>query len=328
MKLLDPNKNYKVLVLQTGRIGDLILLLPVFETLKKINPKNEVHLLASRHNYQAVLSNKFVDKVVLYEKGIKFFSTICKLRQEKYDVWIDPKDHKSGESRVLAMLSGAMFKIGFESEKKVFDYVLAEESTHPYEHISYVNMLALQPFGIQAELLRPKLFVPKETEIQVQSFLNSKNISNYYCINLSGSNVDRTWQTEKWISLLKQLPKTLPFVIIASPMEKERAIYIASEVENAIYLETKSIVEVFAIVANTNLVITPDTSIVHISAAFDKPLLALYVNAKRFYSKFYPLNSNFEIIMEEAEGAAVAEIPVEKVLEGYTKLQKKIAIKS
>lgn len=318
---INPQKSYKILIVQTGRIGDLILLFPVFEALKKLNPANELHLLASRHNYQAALNHKFVDKVYVYEKGLKILQTIIKLRKEKYDIWIDPKDHKSGESRALAKFNNAAFKIGFDTKNNVYDHILAEESTHPYEHITYINMLALHAFGIKAEALRPKLFVDSIAEMKLKSFLQTQNITDYYCVNLSGSNADRTWQTEKWIEFLQKLPKPRPFiVIISSPIERERAKEIAENIENSAYFETQSIVEVFSVVANANLVITPDTSIVHISAAFDKPLLALYVNLPRFYKKFYPLNSVFQVVMEAIEGSAVSEISVEKMLDAYKKI--------
>lgn len=323
---INPQESHKILIVQTGRIGDLILLFPVFEALKKLNSANELHLLASRHNYQAALNHEFVDKVHVYEKGFKVLQTIRKLRKEKYDIWIDPKDHKSGESRALAKLCNATFRIGFDTKDCVYDYILEEESTHPYEHITYINMLALHTFGIKAETLRPKLFVDIAAEIKLKSFLQTQNIADYYCVNLSGSNVDRTWQTEKWVEFLQKLPKPHPFiVIISSPLEKERAKEIAGNIENAAYFETQSIVEVFSVVANANLVITPDTSIVHISAAFDKPLLALYVNAPRFHKKFYPLNSVFQVVMEDVEGTAVSEISVEKVLHAYEKVYKQMA---
>jgi ADP-heptose:LPS heptosyltransferase len=324
--LITPEKKHKILLVQTGRIGDLILLFPAFEALKKLNPNNELHLLASRHNYQAALHQPFVDKVFVYEKGLKLFGTVRKLRKEKYDIWIDPKDHKSGESRLLALLCGAAFKIGFDKNKAVYHHLLESEELHPYEHMTYINLLALQPFGIKPAITRPNLFVEKTAETKLQTFLQNHHLTNYYCINLSGSQADRTWQTEKWIAFLQNLPTPHPvFVIIASPAETERAKEIVSQIENAVYFETKSIVEVFSVVANSTLVITPDTSIVHIATAFDKPLLALYVNLPRFYKKFYPLNTIFEVVMEDKEGTAVSEISVDKLLNAYNKIYKRMS---
>jgi ADP-heptose:LPS heptosyltransferase len=327
MMQIDPQKPYKILLVQTGRIGDLILLLPVIEALKAQNSNYEIHVLASFHNYQAITKHPLVKQIHVYKKGVwQLAKLIAKLRNEKFDIWLDPKAHKSGESRMLAFFSGAKYKIGYEKQKFVFDYVLETDQLRPYEHIVLLNMLALKPFGIAAEVKRPRLYLIPEFEEQIIDFLSQnidyQKIKKYYCVNLSGSNLSRSWQTEKWIEFLKAIPIPRPFiVIIASPKEKQRAEQIAAQLTDAAYLETKSITDVFGVVARAELVISPDTSIVHIAAAFDKPLLAFYVNLKYFYSKFYPLNSQFSLVMEEAEGAEVGDIPVSKVLEAYKNLQ-------
>lgn len=324
---IDTQKPYKILLVQTGRIGDLILLLPVIEALKAQNPAYKIHVLASFHNYQALAKHPLIEQVHVYKKGIlRLAKLIAKLRNEKFDIWLDTKAHKSGESRMLAFFSGAKYKIGYEKQKFVFDYVLETDQLRPYEHIVLLNMLALKPFGIAAEVKSPRLYLMPEFEKQVIDFLSQnidyQRIKKYYCINLSGSSSSRSWQTEKWIEFLQAIPTPRPFiVIIASPKEKQRAEQIAAQLKDAVYLETKSITDVFGVIAHADLVISPDTSIVHIAAAFDKPLLALYVNLKYFYSKFYPLNSKFALVMEDFEGAEVGDIPVSKVLDAYKNLQ-------
>jgi len=324
--IIQAAKAQKMLVVQLGRIGDLILLLPVFEELKKLNPANEVHLLAGKHNYQAVEGYPFIDKVFLYEKSLwGRFKTILALRKERYDVWIDPKNHRSGESLLFARLGGATFKIGYEASPSVFDFQVPHESEHPDKHISYINFLALAPFGIEPTTARPTLFVQAKAEERIQFFLQEKAINQYFCINLSGSRVERNWTTEKWISFLQQIAGDISsIIIIAAPNEKERAIQIADSVSNAVYLETKSIIEVYSVVKTAKLVISPDTSIVHIAAAFDKPLLGLYSKNIRNNAKFHPLSTVYEVAMDERIDLPIAEMSVSLVLENYQKLKKRL----
>lgn len=328
--LLDIKKNYKILVVQMGRIGDLILLLPVIEALKKQNPNYEIHFLASRHNYQALTSHPLIDKVHIYHKGIfNIFKLLWQLRQENFDIWLDAKAHRSGESHLLARLGGAKYKIGYEVKKSIFDYVLEHDEVRPYEHITYLNTLALKPFGIEASVQRPRLYLDASFENTIKTFLEKQKAenlpTNYYCVNLSGNDTPRNWQTEKWLEFLQNLPKPHPpIVVIAAPHEKERATLIANTVPNVTYLPTESITDVFGVVAHADLVITPDTSIVHIAASFNKPLLALYVNAKPFYSKFYPLSSHFQVVMQANDGDPVSSITVEQAINGYAELMNKI----
>lgn len=324
--MLDSTKAQKILVVQLGRIGDLILLLPVFEALKKLNPANEIHLLAGKHNYQAVEGHPFIDKIYLYEKSLwGRFKTIIAIRKERYDVWIDPKNHRSGESLLFARLGGATFKIGYEASPAIFDFQVPHESEHPDKHISYINFLALSPFGIEPTTARPTLFVQEKAEERIGDFLQKRAIVQYFCINLSGSRIERNWTTEKWISFLQQIAGDCPsIIIIAAPAEKERAIQIAEAVNNAVYLETKSIIEVYSIVKKANLVISPDTSIVHIAAAFDKPLLGLYSKNSLNNAKFHPLSTVYEVAMDERLDLPIAEMSVDLVLENYQKLKQRL----
>jgi ADP-heptose:LPS heptosyltransferase len=162
-------------------------------------------------------------------------------------------------------------------------------------------------------------------EKQINAFLQENNIQKYFCVNLSGSRIERSWTTEKWIVFLKKISSdTLAIIIIAAHTEKERALQIAAEVSNAVYLETKSIIEVYSVVAKADLVISPDTSIVHIAAAFDKPLLGLYSRNLLNNAKFHPLSSVYELAMDERIDLPISEISVELVLNAYHKLRKRL----
>jgi ADP-heptose:LPS heptosyltransferase len=324
--ILQPKMAQKILVVQLGRIGDLILLLPVFEALKKLNPENEIHLLAGKNNYQAVEGHPYIDKIIVYNKSIVGrIQTILELRKEQYDIWIDPKNHHSGESLLFARLGGAKFKIGYEAKPNIFDVQIPHESVYPDKHISYSNLISLASFGINPTSARPCLFVQPLADKQINAFLQENKIQKYFCVNLSGSRIERNWTTEKWIAFLKKITSDiLSIVIIAAPAEKDRALQIVAKVSNAVYLETKSIIEVYSVVAKADLVISPDTSIVHIAAAFDKPLLGLYSRNFLNNAKFHPLSSIYELAMDERIDLPISEMSVELVLDAYHRLRKRL----
>ena len=72
-----------------------------------------------------------------------------------------------------------------------------------------------------------------------------------------------------------------------------------------------------AAVQAAELVITVDTSIVHIASAFNKPILSLHANMYREYSKYRPLSDIAHMVMAPAENALVPEIPFALVIDGY-----------
>jgi ADP-heptose:LPS heptosyltransferase len=342
------NQALKILLVQTGRIGDLILLLPVAEVLKKINPQLQIHFLTSRHNCDVLRHYPLADRVHVYQKGpIGILKTLYKLRSEKYDLWIDPKSHASGESRMLAMLGGAACKIGYQKSPGVFHYTLDSEEDHPHDHVVFLNLLSLRFFGITPEILRPRLYMHQSFEQAIRQHLNSIGLSEgpnpgspnpgspypgspnpgspYLCFNLSGSRPERSWNNANWIALIEQLPENCPpIIMIASPAERERLAQIASKLphKKVSYLYTDSITDTFGLIANAYMLISPDTSVVHIAAAYDTPIVALYLKHPHFY-KYHPLSTLQKVLMDDS-CQSVDNIPPEAVLEAYKELSKQI----
>ncbi len=325
MGVLNLIKNNKILIVQTGRIGDLILLLPVFESLKLKYPNFELHLLASRNNFYVAQNYPFIDKIHIYKKGVDILKSIYNLRKDKFDIWIDPKDHHSSESHFLARIGGAKYKIGFEKNKKIFDFQLQHPTEGDKKHVTFSNKLVLKPFVIGPDVARPKLFLNDRQELNFKVFCQTHKINIYYCVNLSGSKAERDWPNENWIQFLEKIKNDIQnIVIIASPAEKERAIEIAQNIENAYYFETKSINECYGIVADAQLVITPDTSIVHIASAFNTPILSMFSNEINNILKFGPLSSFSEMAITTNYLAPLNTISVEHLYASYQLILKRI----
>jgi ADP-heptose:LPS heptosyltransferase len=311
----------KILIVQLGRIGDLILMTAMFKALKGANPDNEIHLLAGRNNYHFATEHPYIDKVHVHTKRI--LSTVAllyRLRKEKYDFWIDPKDHYSRESHWFARWAKARLKIGYNHPDKppVFDMALPSQEEQYHDHVAIRNMRALRCFHLENADPRPVLFVNPRFERKVENFLAEHEISAYHCVHLSASKDIRYWPQENWIAFLSAIAgKERRIVVISDPKDSDLAAEIAGKVAYAKHYATKSIVEVFSVVKHADLVITPDTSVVHIAAAFDKPLLGLYSNIEWNNKKFHPLGSHYRMVMSPVPGAFVKDIPLRLVFENY-----------
>jgi ADP-heptose:LPS heptosyltransferase len=311
----------KILLVQLGKIGDLILMTAMFKALKEKRPDNEIHLLASRHNYHFAKEHPHIDKVYVYSK--KLFSTLkllYRLKNEKYDIWIDPKDHYSTESHLFARWAKAKLKIGYNRPDKppIFNIALESQQEQYHDHVVTRNMRALRYFHLENADPKPVLFVNPKAEVDFKAFLDKHQISSYYCIHLSASKDIRYWPQENWISLLTRIAnKNHRFVLTGDPKDTDLAEEIVSKVANAKYFATKSIVEVFPVVKHADLVMTPDTAIVHIASAFDRPVLGLYSNHEWNYKKFHPLSSHYRMVVSPVAGALVRDLPLDLVLANY-----------
>ncbi len=325
-KNILPKTISKILVVQIGRIGDFILAIPLFETLRAKYPNAEIHALVSKSNANVGESCTYIDKVYIHNKGLQLLNTLLALRRENYDLWIDPKSHRSGESQWLARLNNAKFKIGYHEKKSnLFDYQLDEELANPQAHMTYMNMLAFKHLGVQPRIVKPTLTINSNSEKKFKDFQEINKFLKYYCINLSGSQKGRDWTEEKWIDFLKLIEKdTDMLLIIASPEQKPLAVKFVQKLNKSCFYATQYINETYPVIANATLVISPDTSIVHIASAFDTPLLGLYGDKTINYLRFSPMSTLSEVVFRENQEPSMKDIPLERVYSSYLKIREKI----
>lgn len=319
----------KILLVQLGRIGDLILMTPMFKVLKEANTENELHLLAGQRNYFLAIEHPLIDRVHVFDKRlVNTVRLIQKLRKEKFDIWIDVKDHYSTESYFLAKLSNAEIKIGFNRDgKSLFDYGILSDVEQANRHAVDRNLAVLDLINVNFDHKnqKPILFVNDNSEKKLNNFLMLHDIQDYYCINISATSASRYWQTQKWIEFLNYLGEShIECLIITSPADAKLVNEIISSTKNAFHFSTDSIVDVFSVVKHSEMTITVDTAVVHIASAFDVPVLALYGNIPLNYNKYRPLSTHHQVAIAQSEKAPIAEISLDLMHEKFNELVKEI----
>src|SRR3990172_12945972 len=79
----------KILVVRLSSLGDILLTTPLIRSLKKVNPKLELHFLL-REEYQYVLiNNPYLSKLITINREDSSSKTKDILSQNKYDFVID-----------------------------------------------------------------------------------------------------------------------------------------------------------------------------------------------------------------------------------------------
>jgi ADP-heptose:LPS heptosyltransferase len=272
-----------------------------------------------------VEGNPYVDRVHVYTK--RLFSTLrlfATLLTTKFDAWIDPKEHKSSESSLLARLARAPMKIGYRGDP-VF--------THPSvlqipggEHYTVRSLRNLRYLGIENASPRPSVPPTPSYDATFAAFRSANAIGRYYSVNISASQPARYWTDDNWVSLLLSLPSSCgPAVFLCEPRDSQRVHAIAGKVRGSHVYPTSSILGTLAVVKNSAMVLTVETSIVHVAAVFNTPVVGLYLNVKNFYTQYPPLSDHQRIVLAPHEGELVAAIPLQPVVDAVTSLLEEIA---
>jgi ADP-heptose:LPS heptosyltransferase len=186
------------------------------------------------------------------------------------------KDSVSGA--ILTALSGARTAIGFEgSVSGVYDIVVPKPSS-PL-HIVPETSLLLAPLGIEAigegparPAERLRIALPDATERSIMD----EGSGTIVALNISGSSPEKYWGRDQFIELVRELRNDgLRPVIAAAPSDREELEAIVAATGAPALPITRSLQEFAAMLDGADIIVTPDTSIVHISAALGKPTVML-----------------------------------------------------
>ncbi len=318
-----------IIIVQLGRIGDMILLTPAIRAIKEKHPSAKIDVLAGRHNHAALKNNPNINNIIIYEKTPgKILKTLFSLRKVKYDYYLDPKDHKSSESRIFAKIANAKTKIGFNiGEDNTFDIGLPGEKDNETLHFSQRAFNPLKYIGIDFpnQVPKPDLYQDQASIDYVNKYLADLHLKSFYVLNLSASMEHKMWDTENWIKLFQEHRNLQKCTVLSyAPPEKEKAEELLKACPEMHNFKSRNLNDAISLIAKSELLISPDTAMVHVAAAFDIPLLGLYSGLDDFYAKFFAACSLKEIIRAKKGDFGIKSIQYSDVKLALEKILNKI----
>lgn len=319
----------KVLVFQIGKIGDTILTTPLFANLKKFFPESEVTVLCSPFNESIIAVDPYVDKFLVYDK--KVFSTLkilFRLRITHFDYWIDIKNEYSSTSTYFLKICNPQISLGFNVGKDIFDINLFDFITG-YHYIDYATApfnFLLKEKNIKGELIRkPHFIIPSSIEGKYNYLKKTKPT---VLLNLSSDNFARKWAFRNWQELIEYLSdREFDIILTSMPNEKSQWIELLEETKypTVYYIDAVTIFEFAELIKTVDILISPDTSAIHIASCFNKPVVSLYNNVQWNINKFTPL-SDHHIVLKSKERNSINSISPHDVFGAFNKLVQEIGL--
>jgi ADP-heptose:LPS heptosyltransferase len=308
---LDPSTISKVLFLRPEKIGDMVISLRSFDALRLRFPHIRISLLASPRNLSLIKSDPRFDKVFLYRKRlIKDIRTLLAIRREKYDCVLDMIDDDSVTTLFYSQLAArkaVRIGIGKERHARYYDF------NHVHgdgigQHIVENTLKLLVPFGINGNP-EPQYAAPHVSDADAEladDILASCEGGGDTVIglNLSAGMPNRIWPSDKSVALVNRLLKwreDVRIIVIVAPGDRQRGEELLSKVteRTALVPDGLNLSQVSALIARLNLLISPDTSLLHIARSFDVPVVGLYNRAGKNFRRWQPYR--------QPDGAIVGE---------------------
>ncbi len=291
-----PQPPESIVILARECYGDCILLTPLIGTLRREYPNVSIYIIAfSRIIFNFFSADTNVTAVYHAKRNMKrYYKNIL---TKKFDILFNPKDHPSTHFLIQSMLINAHHKVGHfhPNHKGLFNHLitLAPNAHESLKNLSFFN--AISPNALQAPC-KPYI-PPMPVSQEITTFLQTLPPAQYIGINLSAGHTGGHRTNQQWTGLIQQFPNET-FIILSAPQDLEQKQKIEQPNPNVLPSpSTRNIYEVGEIVKKLKLLITPDTSLVHIAACSDTPLIALYRKRLADRTQFGPLSTLQEIIV-------------------------------
>ena len=308
----DNKKLKKILIFRYDRIGDMIVTTPLISALKKSFPRSKLIILASEVNAEVLLKNQHVDEIKKYPKNI-ILALIClfSLRKEKIDLLIDLNHSIIWRALLEIRLIKPMWAI---SPKKGSRYGVNGTTLSLYDKqgntdvnqplsLVYLDLI----YSLKSKLLNfnNSYEVPlgKKHLKRTARILDGKN-KPFVCLNFFGGRPEIRLNLESANLIVRTLKNHYPnctIFLITSPLNYSENIDIKKSLFDQSMVEvvppTLSVLDAASFIKSMDLLISPDTSLVHFACAYKVPLIAVYPKERSLFKQWQPISTNKSLVL-------------------------------
>ena len=276
----------KFLIIRFSSIGDIVLTTPVIRCLKKQIPDAEVHFLVKDSFRSVVEHNPYIDKVHVLAHSWELM--IEELKTEEYDYIID-LHHNTKTLRVKNGLKKKSFSFYKLNIQKYFLTAL-KINLLPKVHIVDRYMKTVESFGVKNDGQGLDYFISKEEETKQKDIPASHHAGYIACV-IGAAHGTKRWPVHKWKEFCEKINH--PVILLGGPENKVNGDEIAAIDRDKIYNACGKfkLNESADLVRKAKLIISNDTGLMHIAAAYKKPIISLWGNTVPSFG-MYPYYGN------------------------------------
>ncbi len=310
----------KILVINLGGIGDMLLSLPAMKALRAGFPESQISILVVPRVLGSLKELLPVDNVYVFYKNysllgfLKSIVTILMLRGKHFDLAINMRtlvSKKSAEKiKALLYIINPKVKVGRNTANRgeFFDLKIPEADPGDRYEMEYcidiVGALGIKVFDRNIDLKveeQPNAAIKK---LLVKELVRDDDI--LIGIHPGGSS-SRRWPIKNFSSLINDLAKRMGCVFIITGNKDEHSL--AAGIKKAAHAKVidcsgkLNFKELTALIKRCNLFISNDTGPMHIAAILGVPLIAIF--GPGYLKNFDPRNiSNRALVLQKPADCA------------------------
>jgi len=286
----DALNNFKILIIKFGSLGDVILSTAAIKAIREKFSRNyKITFLVGEESKDVLLRCPYIDELVVVElkgkdKGIKGALDLGRvLRKKNFDLVVDLQNNR--KSHLLSFLSACVNRYGYDNKKYGFllnhrikdDSPFIDPVTHQFR---ILNML-----GIELKNNHLELWPAEEDRKYIDELLGGEWLSanqKIVGINISASS---RWETKAWplehiVKLCESL-KHRDIRAVVTGTEKDlpqvnKLLNLAKDIKPINACGKTTVNQLACLIKKCACFISADSSPLHIAAAMNTPIVALF----------------------------------------------------
>ncbi len=307
----------KILVLRFSSIGDIVLTTPVLRALAQQVPDAVVHF-ATKPAYRSLLeANPYVRKVHCLTGSLD--ELVRTLQAEQFDYIIDL--HNNLRTRLLKLRLGVPASSFDKLNWQKWLLVNCKIDLLPRVHIVDRYLAAAAPLGVKNDGRGLDYFIPESQEVDLAT-LPAPFRRGYAAVAIGAQHATKRLPVDKLIELCARLAR--PIVLLGGPEDESIAHIIeqafagnaaapppATVPDSPYYFPTGnqstssvlivngcgrySLHQSASLLRQAQLVVSHDTGLMHIAAAFGRPIFSVWGNTVPAFG-MYPYKTEFRVL--------------------------------
>jgi heptosyltransferase-2 len=260
----------------------------VIRCLKKQVPDAEVHLLVKESFYSVVEHNPYIDKVHVMAHSFELM--IHELKLEEYDHVIDLHNNVRTlrVKKALNKPSSSFYKLNIQK----YIYVNLKWNVMPDVHIVDRYLKTVEQFDVKNDGAGLDYFISEKDETKRNDIPVSHH-AGYIGIVIGGAHNTKKYPIHKLKELCSKLDH--PVILLGGKEDKKDGDEVASVDPIKVYNACGkfSINESADLIRKSKMVVSNDTGLMHIAAAFKKPVISLWGNTVPSFGMYPYYGENF-----------------------------------
>ena len=284
----------KILIIRLSSIGDIVLTSLVVRCLKNQVENSEIHF-ATKQQFGSILkSNPFIDKVHVFDETLS--DLIHELRQEKFDYIFD-LHHNFRSSRIKRSLKIKAFSVNKLDLQKML-LIRFKINRLPKKHIVDRYLETTAALQIENDGKGLDFFIPEKEEFKIND-LPPTFQNGFVAFVIAGTYATKKLPVEKISEICQKI--NFPVILLGGKNEYNEGEKVLSQSKGNVlnYAGKISLNRSASLVRDANVVLTNDTGLMHIAAAFQKKILSFWGNTVADFGMVpyqpHPASLRFEV---------------------------------